>query len=221
MTIEVYLECGAKRTFAGALAWPGWCRSGRDEAAALQSLLDYGPRYRAALELTELQLPADTGGFQVVERLSGTSTTDFGAPGVAPAYDNQPVDAAELRRLETLLLGCWQAFDRAVEAAAGKQLRRGARGGGREFDKIVAHVLDSSAGYLRQLGWSTKQGQVEPEEQQRQLWKATQEALAASARGELPTRGPRGGQRWTARYFVRRTAWHLLDHAWELEDRSV
>ncbi len=221
MTIEVYLECGAKRTFAGALAWPGWCRSGRDEAAALQSLLDYGPRYRAALELTELQFPADTGGFQVVERLSGTSTTDFGAPGVAPAYDNQPVDAAELRRLETLLLGCWQAFDRAVEAAAGKQLRRGARGGGRELDKIVAHVLDSSAGYLRQLGWSTKQGQVEPEEQQRQLWKATQEALAASARGELPTRGPRGGQRWTARYFVRRTAWHLLDHAWELEDRSV
>ncbi len=45
--------------------------------------------------------------------------------------------------------------------------------------------------------------------------------LGAGARGEIPERGSRGGTLWTPRYFVRRVAWHTLDHAWELEDRIV
>ena len=31
MPVETYLEVGAKRVFAGALDWPGWCRSARRE----------------------------------------------------------------------------------------------------------------------------------------------------------------------------------------------
>jgi hypothetical protein len=46
-------------------------------------------------------------------------------------------------------------------------------------------------------------------------------ALAAAARDELPKHGPRGGVIWTPRYFVRRAAWHMLDHTWELEDRIM
>ena len=46
----VYLEIGKTRSFAGALEWPGWCRSGREETAALQSLFDYGPRYARAIQ---------------------------------------------------------------------------------------------------------------------------------------------------------------------------
>jgi len=46
------------------------------------------------------------------------------------------------------------------------------------------------------------------------------EALHAKVRGELPAKGPRGGDRWPARYAIRRSAWHALDHAWEIEDRS-
>jgi hypothetical protein len=42
---EVYLEVGQKKIFAGALDWPGWCRSGRDEEAALATLVEYAPRY--------------------------------------------------------------------------------------------------------------------------------------------------------------------------------
>jgi hypothetical protein len=221
--IDVYLERGAKRVFAAALQWPGWCRGDRDEASALQSLLDYGPRYAEVLAPTalKLHLPADIGGLMVVERLEGDATTDFGAPSVAPAYDSQPLDGAELRRLETLLKGCWQAFDRAAQGAVGKMLRKGPRGGGRDLDKLVAHVLDVDAAYLRQLGWKVGQSGATPEERAAQLRQATLEALAAAARGEIPARGPRGGERWTARYFVRRAAWHLLDHAWELEDRSA
>ena len=56
--------------------------------------------------------------------------------------------------------------------------------------------------------------------EQRRLRDAVLAGLAAAARSEIPARGPRGGLRWRPRYFVRRVAWHLLDHAWEIEDRS-
>jgi hypothetical protein len=221
--IDVYLERGAKRAFAGALSWPGWCRGGRDEAAALQSLLDYGPRYAAVVGLAglNLQLPASSGALAIVERLDGDATTDFGAPSVAPAYDAKPLDEAELERLQLVLEACWQAFERAAQGATGKELRKGPRGGGRELEKVVAHMLDSAAGYLRQLGGRVEPSAGGPEEPGELLRRAAREALAAAAQGELPARGPRGGKRWTPRYYVRRTAWHLLDHAWELEDRSA
>jgi hypothetical protein len=134
---DVYLEIGKKRTFAGAIAWPGWCRSGRDEEAALQA--------------------------------------------------------------------CWRAFDAAVAAAAG-----------RELEEIIRHVQEAEPAYLAQLGGKPVPG-LDPEPARQ----AALLALQAAVRGELPLRGPRGGRRWTSRYFVRRMAWHVLDHAWEIEDRLV
>jgi hypothetical protein len=160
--------------------------------------------------------------FSVIERLEGNATTDFGAPDLAPASDAQPVDGAELRRLQMLLRACWQAFDAAAQAATGRELRKGPRGGGRELDGVIQHVLGSNAGYLAQLGWKFKQAEEADlfEELARTL-RETEEALAAAARGELSARGPRGGVRWSPRYFARRAAWHVLDHAWEIEDRVL
>src|SRR5262249_11588653 len=147
--IDVYLEIGKKRTFAGAIDWPGWCRSGRDEGAALQALVDYGPRYAAVLGAARLpfEAPGDAAALAVVERLGGTSTTDFGAPDVAPSSDTRPIDAAELERLKALLQAYWQAFDAAVSAASGKELRKGPRGGGRDLEAIVLHVLGAEQAY--------------------------------------------------------------------------
>src|SRR5947207_14467453 len=98
--INVYLEIGKKRAFAGAVDWPGWCRSGRDEGSALQALFDNGPRYAQVLSGTQLgfRAPAGVSAFSVVERLEGSSTTDFGAPDAAPSADTSPVDEAELER---------------------------------------------------------------------------------------------------------------------------
>ena len=220
--IDVYLEIGEKRTFAGVIDWPGWCRSGRDEGSALQALFDYGPRYARVLRAARLgfRAPADASAFAVIERLEGSATTDFGAPGVAPSSDARPVDDVELRRFQALLKACWRAFDAAAKAAIGKELRRGPRGGGRDLVGIVQHVLGGDAGYLAGLGWKFKMGDGdEPDEELRRTRQAILEALAPAARGELPARGPRGGVRWTPRYFVRRVAWHVLDHAWEIEDR--
>lgn len=222
--MDVYLEIGQKRVFAGAIDWPGWSRSGRDEAAALQALQHYGMRYARVLSATPLAFdaPRSVKGFHVVERLPGSATTDFGAPEAIPAADQNPLDADALRRLGTILQACWGALDAAIAAAAGRELRQGPRGGGRQLEHITEHVLGAEGGYLRRLAWKTPQGDgTNLNEAMRLTRQAIMDALLAAERGEIPERGPRGGRIWPARYFVRRVAWHALDHAWEIEDRAV
>jgi hypothetical protein len=220
--IGIYLEIGQTRTFASALDWPGWCRSGRDEASALQTLREYGPRYARVLRATRLgfQAPSDGSAFVVKERLEGNATTDFGAPGLAPAGDANSVDSADLQRFQKLLKACWRALDSMLETATGKPLRTGPRGGGRQIDAMIEHVLGADQGYLNAVGWKFRQdAKAELAAQLEQTRQAMLDALIASANGEIPARGPRGGLRWSARYFVRRVAWHTLDHVWEIEDR--
>lgn len=221
--IPVYLEVGQKKTFAGAIDWPGWCRSGRDEQSALQALLDYGSRYARVLRASGLGFQAsnDVSAFRVVERLKGNATTDFGAPGLAPSHDSEPVDSDELTRLEKVLKACWKTLDASAKQARGQTLRTGPRGGGRLLDGIPLHVLESDAGYVNQLGWKFKPDDKDDlDVRLKQTRQAILSGLQASARGEIPARGPRGGLRWSPRYFVRRLAWHTLDHAWEIEDRT-
>jgi hypothetical protein len=223
-TIDVYIESGKKRAFAGAIDWPGWCRLGRDEDSALQALVDSGPRYARILHAAKIafQTPADTSALAVVERLEGNATTDFGAPDVAPSDDTRPIDDDELERFEKLLHAYWKAFDKAVRAAEGKQLRKGPRGGGRDLDAIVGHVLGADASYIARLAWKFERREsADPSDELSRTRQAVLQALAAAARGELPTRGPRGGVVWPPRYFVRRLAWHELDHLWEIEDRVM
>jgi hypothetical protein len=220
--IQVYLEIGKTKTFAGALDWPGWCRSGRDESSALQALFDYAPRFASALRATRLHFssPEHASDLLVVERLTGNTTTDFGAPGVPPSKDAEPVDNPELDRFQVLLEACWQTFDTIVLTASGRELRKGPRGGGRDLDDIVRHVQEAEAAYLAALGgkWQPDD-QADASQAHAQLRQAILSTLASAVRGEIPLRGPRGGLRWTPRYFVRRLAWHALDHAWEIEDR--
>lgn len=137
--------------------------------------------------------------------------------GDQPEYDRQPVDERAHRRLIRFLEACWAFFDACVAEAEGRELRTGARGGGRNLAKIVGHVLEAEGGYLRRL-----EHKRSPEAQNDLALtrKEMLEALAASVRGEVPEFGPRGGRRWSGRYFVRREAWHVLDHAWEIEDRA-
>jgi hypothetical protein len=218
--IPVYLELGAKRVFAGALDWPGWCLSGRDEASALEALSAAGPRYAQVVRPARLgfEPPRDARAFEVVERLKGDATTDFGAPAKVPKADAAPVNTAELRRLEKILKACWAAFDAAAEAAEGRALRKGPRGGGRELDGIWEHTLLAEIGYLRGLGGKFKEERSLIDER-KALRAAVLDTLEASARGEIPAKGPRGGRRWSPRYFVRRAAWHVVDHTWEIENR--
>ena len=222
--LDVYLEIGKKRTFACAVEWPGWARIGRDEAAALQALLDYAPRYARALHAADIAFdaPASVTAFSVVERLPGNATTDFGAPDVPPASDTRPVDEVELQRLQWLLKAYWQAFDRVAQAAAGKELRKGPRGGGRDVEGITRHVIGAEQGYLARLAWKVNKDKAATlGDELAQTRQAVLDGLASAVQHGLPERGPRGGAIWTPRYFVRRVAWHVLDHAWEIEDRTL
>jgi hypothetical protein len=220
--IRVFLEMGQKRVFASALDWPGWCRGGRDEASALQALVDYGARYAQALQPMEIgfQAPPVPADINVIERHAGNATTDFGAPGIIPDADRAPLDRAEFERLQEALLACWGAFDHAVQLAVFKELRKGPRGGGRDLDSLLEHVLGGEQAYLGRLAWKFKpEGAPDSLAALSQTRQAVLAALAAGMRGELPEQGPRGGAVWPLRYFIRRSAWHVLDHAWEIEDR--
>jgi hypothetical protein len=221
---NVFLESGKKKVFAGALDWPGWCRGGKDESAALQALIDYGPRYARVLHNREIkfQFPTDVSEFMVTERHPGNATTDFGAPTVTLDADREPIEQMEFERLQTVLLASWQAFDSAVQQAASKELRKGPRGGGRDLDKIIVHVIEGDRGYLSRLAWKHKRG--DGEDLNKEIGRTRQailDALQVGVNGELPERGPRGGIIWPPRFFIRRVAWHVLDHAWEIEDRIM
>jgi hypothetical protein len=224
LTQAIYLEVGSRRVFAGALEWPGWCRSGRDEDGALQALVAYGSRYAAALAEAARGFtpPQDASSLKVTERLKGNASTDFGAPGVPPAGDERPLDARGLSRLAGLLQACWAAFDRSAGAAKGVMLRKGPRGGGRDLGAIVSHVLEADLAYLAGLGGRyRKVGGADLGAEMAGARKAILELLSSRTRGEAPPRTPRSGKLWTPRYAVRRSAWHALDHAWEIEDRAT
>lgn len=222
-TINVYLEVGQKRTMAGALDWPGWCRGGASEEAALAALLAYAPRYAEVVKGSTLgfTIPTEIAQFKIIQRIKGGSATDYGVPAGVPPQDGQPLDDAELERLSTILKLCGQAFDEAVKRAAGKTLRKGPRGGGRELEGVVRHVMEADGGYIKHAGaqFTLKAGD-DLHKQLVETRAAILDALVRSAHGELPQYGPRGGLRWPARYFARRVAWHELDHAWEIEDRT-
>jgi hypothetical protein len=220
--LDIYLEIGKQRTIAGVLEWPGWCRVGHDEADALQALLAAGPRYAKIMRRAKLvvPVPAAVEAFVVAERVKGNGTTDFGVPIMEPSSDADPIKDAEVERLQSILKACWRALDAAARQAEGKTLRLGPRGGGRDLAAILEHVHGAERGYLTSLGGSLPQTK-DDEPSPATVRKTILETLLASAHGEVPAKGPRGGKRWSPRYAARRMAWHVLDHIWEIEDRTT
>jgi predicted RNase H-like HicB family nuclease len=208
VTVPVYLEVGAKRVFAGALEWPGWIRAGKTEEQALDALAGAAPRYAAVAVLAGLSLPA--AEFEVVERLPGDATTDFGAPSAIPEADRRPLTATEAKRLADLVAASWSCLQR-VAAGAPAELRKGPRGGGRDRDKIVGHVIAAEEAYAAKLGIRRRDLPAGEGEPGSVIRRALMDVLAAASTGE---------PRWPPRYAARRIAWHALDHAWEIEDRS-
>ncbi len=199
---------GSSRTFAAALDWPGWCRAGRDEHAALTALADYLPRYAPVVARAGLATPPDT--FTVAERLPGTATTDFGAPaGVADA-DREPLTAGHAARLASLVGAAWAEFD-GIVAVTPEELRKGPRGGGRDRDKMVGHVLGAEASYARAVGVRHKVPAL------------GDTGAIASLRADIlaAVREAATDTKWPTRYAARRIAWHVLDHAWEMQDRAA
>ena len=223
MAVRVVLEVAAKRSFASALEWPGWSRSGRSPDEALERLLEYAPRYARVARRAKVpfRAPGTVAGLEVVQRLRGDGGTEFGVPGKPADAEKASLPPKDHERFAALLRASWVIFDAAARKAEGVHLTVGPRGGGRTRTKIIDHVREAEVAYLWKLGSRAPSASDEPATQpMKRLRRTFLDALAAVAAGEEPADPSGARTRWPPRYAVRRSAWHVLDHAWELEDRA-
>ena len=212
--IPVYIESGAKKVFACAIDFPGWCRSGKDEQAALEALASYAPRYAEVAKLAKAAFPSKAVELEVVERVKGKGATDFGVPHEIPKADAEPLTARQAARQVELMRAAWAVLDRVAKGAPA-ELRKGPRGGGRDRDKMLGHVLGAEAAYARHLGIRHPEPELGDATAIRALRDDLAQALSGASDGS-PLR-PKG---WPPRYAFRRISWHVLDHAWEMQDRG-
>ncbi len=217
--IRVMVERGRKKPVAVASAfdWPGWDRSGKSEEEALQVLAAYRPRYAKIAELAGL---ADefraAGKLAVVERLEGVGMTDFyGLSYRSARLEHAPMSEAACERKIALLRASWTYFD-DVASRVSAELRKGPRGGGRDRDKIVSHANGAEIQEFAQ-----KVGVITPHDAWRrpQDLRAHREAFCAAIR-DYNARGV-PARTWTVQFVIRHSAYHMLDHAWEMEDRDL
>jgi hypothetical protein len=210
--ITVFIEAGQRRVFASALDWPGWARSARTEELAVAALADYLPRYALVVARASLAPPA--GELIIAERHEGLAkNADFGSLGEIAAGDAEPLSAADGARIAGLLAAAWAAFDAAAEIAPA-QLRKGPRGGGRDTAQIIEHVGGAEVMYARKMGLPRdKAAEAGPH-----AAAVRRDRITAAFRSPGDVVTPAAG--WPLRCAARRIGWHVLDHLWEIEDKS-
>jgi hypothetical protein len=212
------LEQGKKkRVVACAFDWPGWDRSARIGQDVLAVLAAYRPRYAKVAKLAGFGAEFRARGeFEVVEQVEGTGMTDYyGVSGRPATPEHDPMTEAECERKIALLRASWSIFD-DVAARVSPELRKGPRGGGRERDRIIQHVNWAEiSGFAPKVGVKVPLETTDEPEALRAYRDAFIDAIREHhARGE-PARS------WALQFLIRRCAWHMLDHAWEMEDRDL
>jgi hypothetical protein len=218
--MRVVLEIGrsGRRVVASAVDWPGLDRWGRDEEAALATLARYVGRYAAVAARAGLEeeLRASAARPEVVERVPGSSSTDYwGIAHVPSDLEREPLSRAELERRLGLLEACWAAFDDTAARVTG-DLRPGPRGGGWTRDEIVRHVhANEPEQFTRKVEVRTSRDMVLDDAGRAEHRLATLAAIRAYHADARPART------WPLAFLVRRIAHHVMDHAWELEDRDL
>ncbi len=213
MRLTVSIEVAPKKSFATAVDWPGWSRSGKTEELAVEALLDHAARYAAVARLAGEDLDADaTFDVRVVDRTTGGGGTEFGVPSNVTEPDRRRLSAAAAERRRRLVEAAWPTFD-ATAATAPEELRKGPRGGGRNTSKVVGHVNEADHAYAREIG-------IKIPSPANDTAIAAMRAAMLDVLGQPSDGSPIAGRLWTPRYAAHRIAWHALDHAWEIEDRT-
>jgi hypothetical protein len=215
--IRVMVEQGKKKAVAVALDWPGWNRSAKSEAEALQVLAAYRPRYAKVAKLAGLAGTFRAAGeIAVVERLPGSGMTDFyGLSYRSTRAEHEPMSDVECKRRIALLRASWTYFD-DVASRVSAELRKGPRGGGRDRDRIVRHANGAEIDeFAKRVGVNTP---LDARERPDDL-RAHREAFCAAIRDYNARGAP--ARTWTVQFVIRHSAYHMLDHAWEMEDRDL
>ncbi|MGH2407781.1 MAG: hypothetical protein ACRDF7_06865 [Candidatus Limnocylindrales bacterium] len=221
MAVRTVIERGTKgkRSVAFSLDWPGWSRGARSPELALQTLEAYRERYRPVADLAGMAGEFDAAGpLEVVEDRVGTGSTDFWGISFSPSSaEHGMLGEADLERRIALLRACWAFFD-GVAARVSPEMRLGPRGGGRNRNRIIRHTIRTeSEDFAKQVGLRIpEEAALTPEGllQHRTTYVAAMRAYNA---GEV-TRKMRS---WTLPFLIRHSAFHALDHAWEMEDKDL
>lgn len=216
--IKVMLEIGpkGKKVVAVAPEWPGLSRGAKTGEAATQRLLAYVPRYATVAKYAGLDgALSDVSTADIVEEYPGKGSTDFW--GISFAFSSIDRDAMSDETLErhlTLMQACWSFFN-DVRSRVSAVLQKGPRGGGRDRDHIVRHTVAT------ELDWAKGIGVVTPYETMLTADGAQAHRHAyCNAIRTLHSEG-KMARTWPLRYLIRHTAFHTLDHAWEMEDKDL
>jgi hypothetical protein len=220
--VRTVVEHGTKdkKSVAFSLDWPGWSRGAKTAELAVEALEAYRDRYRPIARIAGMLDEFDAAGpLEIVEHRVGTGSTDFWGISFSPSStEHGPMDDAELERKLSLLRASWAFFD-DVAARVSPEMRRGARGGGRMRDEITRHVIRvESLDHAKQVG-------VREEDDGTALTtvglRQHREAYVAAIRDYNAGRVDRRMRSWTLPFLIRHSAFHTLDHAWEMEDKDM
>src|SRR4029450_11917210 len=221
MSVRTVIERGpkAKRSVAFSIDWPGWSRGARSAELALETLEAYRARYRPVAGLAGMAPEFDAAGaLEIVEDKVGTGSTDFWGISFSPsATEQEPMGEAELERGITLLRACWAFFD-DVAARVSPEMRKGARGGGRDPTQTPRHTIRTeSEDFAKKVGLRVPEGAALTPDGLRQHRETYVAEMRAYNDGEVKRRM----RSWTLPFLIRHSAFHTLDHAWEMEDKDL
>ena len=221
MPVRTVVEHGTKdkRSVAFSIDWPGWSRGAKTADLALETLESYRDRYRPIAKLAGLATEFDAAGpLKVVEEKVGTGSTDFWGISFSPSSAEQgPLTEAEFDRGIKLLRAAWAFFD-GVAARVSPEMRKGPRGGGRDRDRIIRHVItQESESFATQVGLHIPEGAALTPDGLKRHRETYVEAMRKYNAGkfEKPMRS------WSLPFLIRHSAFHTLDHAWEMEDKDL
>jgi len=125
-----------------------------------------------------------------------------------------PMSAGQMERKIALLRACWRYFDE-THPCTSEKLKKGPRGGGKDRDQIVRHTYFSEEDYARKVNVRTNLESLRTNEGISAHRDAFVEGIRRVNAGE-PTRSS-----WSVQFVLRRACYHMLDHAWELEDKDL
>jgi len=208
-----------KKSVAFSLDWPGWSRGASTPELAVQTLESYRERYRPIAKLAGMVREFDAAGpVDIFEDGIGTPSVDFWGISFSPsATETDPMDDTELERKVKLLRACWKYFD-DVAARVSAEMRKGPRGGGRDRDQIIGHTIRvESQGFARGVGLRISEGDALTGEELRRYRKDYVAAMRDYNAGKVKQRMRSG----SLPFLIRHSAYHTLDHAWEMEDKDL
>jgi len=221
MPVRTVIERGPKekRSVAFGIDWPGWSRGAKSAEFALETLESYRERYRPVAGLAGMAREFDAAGpLEIVEDRVGTGSTDFWGISFSPSSTEQgPMDEAELERKITILQACWAFFD-DVAAKVSPEMRKGPRGGGRDRNRIIRHTIRTeSEDFAKQVGLRIPEEAALTPDGLRQHRETYLAAMRAYNAGKIEKRM----RSWTLPFLIRHSAFHTLDHAWEMQDKDL